>query len=74
MILTKFLSLTQLEIDISLRFESTEKVLKRVQSRKKMGVFGVRIRTLCEREGTKIPNIVRLCVEEVEKRGRSHIV
>ena len=59
----------QLEIDISLKFESSEKGLKRVQSRKKMGVFGVRISKLTNREGTKIPNIVTRCVEEIERRG-----
>ncbi|XP_022096184.1 active breakpoint cluster region-related protein-like isoform X2 [Acanthaster planci] len=63
------IKMEKLEIAVTLRFESTEKVLKRVQSKKKMGVFGVRICTLCKREGTNIPNIVRLCVEEVEKRG-----
>ncbi|XP_038059104.1 active breakpoint cluster region-related protein-like isoform X2 [Patiria miniata] len=63
------IKMDKLEIDIALRFESTEKVLKRVQSKKKLGVFGVRISNLCHREGTKIPNIVKLCVEEVEKRG-----
>lgn len=25
--------------------------------------------TLCEREGTTVPRFVKLCVDEVEKRG-----
>ncbi|XP_071790000.1 active breakpoint cluster region-related protein-like isoform X2 [Asterias amurensis] len=63
----------KLEVDISLKFESSEKALKRVQSKKKMGVFGVRISHLCQREGTKIPNIVINCVEEIDRRGISEM-
>ncbi|XP_055071668.1 rho GTPase-activating protein 15 isoform X1 [Misgurnus anguillicaudatus] len=32
-------------------------------------VFGCHILTLCERERTTVPRLVKLCVEEVEKRG-----
>ncbi|XP_051564695.1 rho GTPase-activating protein 15-like [Myxocyprinus asiaticus] len=32
-------------------------------------VFGCHILTLCERQGTTVPRFVKLCVEEVEKRG-----
>uniref|UniRef100_A0A8C1Y725 Rho GTPase-activating protein 15 n=1 Tax=Cyprinus carpio TaxID=7962 RepID=A0A8C1Y725_CYPCA len=32
-------------------------------------VFGCHLLTLCERERTTVPKFVKLCVEEVEKRG-----
>ncbi|XP_051566392.1 rho GTPase-activating protein 15-like isoform X2 [Myxocyprinus asiaticus] len=32
-------------------------------------VFGCHILTLCERQGTTVPRFVKLCVEQVEKRG-----
>ncbi|XP_066497249.1 rho GTPase-activating protein 15 [Hoplias malabaricus] len=32
-------------------------------------VFGCHMLTLCQREGTTVPKFVRMCVEEVEKRG-----
>ncbi|XP_036401367.1 rho GTPase-activating protein 15 [Megalops cyprinoides] len=32
-------------------------------------VFGCHLLTLCEREGTTVPNFVKMCVEAVEKRG-----
>ncbi|XP_071501100.1 active breakpoint cluster region-related protein-like [Diadema antillarum] len=59
----------QLQVDVSLRFESSERTLKRVQSRKKMGVFGVHVGTLASRQGKDIPNIITMCLEEVDKRG-----
>ncbi|XP_041456551.1 active breakpoint cluster region-related protein-like isoform X3 [Lytechinus variegatus] len=59
----------QLQVDVTVRFESSEKTLKRVHSRKKMGVFGVQVGTLAHRQGKNIPNIITLCVEEVDRRG-----
>ncbi|XP_051997889.1 rho GTPase-activating protein 15 [Xyrauchen texanus] len=32
-------------------------------------VFGCHILTLCERQGTTVPRFVKLCVDELEKRG-----
>lgn len=32
-------------------------------------VFGCHMLTLCERERTTVPKFVKLCVEELEKRG-----
>ncbi|XP_056145714.1 rho GTPase-activating protein 15 [Lampris incognitus] len=32
-------------------------------------VFGCHLLTLCEREGTTVPKFVKLCLENVEKRG-----
>ncbi|ESP01570.1 hypothetical protein LOTGIDRAFT_225310 [Lottia gigantea] len=35
-------------------------------------VFGSRLKDLCEKEHTKIPNFVRACITAVEKRGVDH--
>ncbi|KAG5283788.1 hypothetical protein AALO_G00046160 [Alosa alosa] len=32
-------------------------------------VFGCHILTLCSREGTTVPKFIRLCIQEVERRG-----
>ncbi|XP_030847640.1 active breakpoint cluster region-related protein isoform X2 [Strongylocentrotus purpuratus] len=63
------IQMDQLQVDVTVRFETSERTLKRVQSRKKMGVFGVHVGTLAHRQGKNIPNIITLCVEEIDRRG-----
>ncbi|XP_053557968.1 breakpoint cluster region protein [Bombina bombina] len=58
-----------IEVKLSLKFISREFSLKRLPSRKQTGVFGVKISVVTKRERSKVPYIVRQCVEEIEKRG-----
>uniref|UniRef100_A0A672NGV8 BCR activator of RhoGEF and GTPase n=1 Tax=Sinocyclocheilus grahami TaxID=75366 RepID=A0A672NGV8_SINGR len=61
------------EVKISMKFTSREFSLKRMSSRKPMGVFGVNISTVTKRERSKVPYIVRQCLEEIERRGMEEV-
>ncbi|XP_066465657.1 breakpoint cluster region protein isoform X2 [Tiliqua scincoides] len=61
------------EVKLSLKFTSREFSLKRVPSRKQTGVFGVKIAVVTKRERSKVPYIVRQCVEEIERRGMEEV-
>ncbi|RXN26916.1 breakpoint cluster region -like protein [Labeo rohita] len=62
-----------IEVKISMKFTSREFSLKRMPSRKPMGVFGVNISTVTKRERSKVPYIVRQCLEEIERRGMEEV-
>uniref|UniRef100_A0A672SNC6 BCR activator of RhoGEF and GTPase n=1 Tax=Sinocyclocheilus grahami TaxID=75366 RepID=A0A672SNC6_SINGR len=62
-----------IEVKISMKFTSREFSLKRMSSRKPMGVFGVNISTVTKRERSKVPYIVRQCLEEIERRGMEEV-
>uniref|UniRef100_A0A667ZRE2 BCR activator of RhoGEF and GTPase n=1 Tax=Myripristis murdjan TaxID=586833 RepID=A0A667ZRE2_9TELE len=62
-----------IEVKISMKFTSREFSLKRMPSRKPMGVFGVKISTVTKRERSKVPYIVRQCLEEIERRGMEEV-
>uniref|UniRef100_A0A8C9EQE9 BCR activator of RhoGEF and GTPase n=1 Tax=Pavo cristatus TaxID=9049 RepID=A0A8C9EQE9_PAVCR len=57
----------------SMKFTSREFSLKRMPSRKQTGVFGVKIAIVTKRERSKVPYIVRQCVEEIERRGMEEV-
>ncbi|XP_039222879.1 active breakpoint cluster region-related protein isoform X2 [Crotalus tigris] len=57
------------KVEFSMKFTSRDMSLKRTPSKKQTGVFGVKISVVTKRERSKIPYVVRQCVEEVEKRG-----
>ncbi|MEE6468525.1 hypothetical protein FKM82_008306 [Ascaphus truei] len=59
----------QIKVEFSMKFSSRDMSLKRTPSKKQTGVFGVKISVVTKRERSKVPYIVRQCVEEVEKRG-----
>ncbi|ELV11124.1 Active breakpoint cluster region-related protein, partial [Tupaia chinensis] len=59
----------QIKVEFSMKFTSRDMSLKRTPSKKQTGVFGVKISVVTKRERSKVPYIVRQCVEEVEKRG-----
>ncbi|KAM9307344.1 breakpoint cluster region protein-like [Pholidichthys leucotaenia] len=61
------------EVKLSIKFTSREFSLKRMPSRKPMGVFGVKISTVTKRERSKVPYIVRQCLEEIERRGMEEV-
>ncbi|XP_056628954.1 PH_BCR_vertebrate and RhoGAP_Bcr domain-containing protein [Triplophysa dalaica] len=61
------------EVKLSMRFSSREFSLKRMPSRKQSGVFGVKISAVTKREHSKVPLIVRQCVEEIERRGMEEV-
>ncbi|XP_065100254.1 breakpoint cluster region protein [Paramisgurnus dabryanus] len=61
------------EVKISMKFTSREFSLKRMPSRKPMGVFGVNISSVTKRERSKVPYIVRQCLEEIERRGMDEV-
>ncbi|KTF93913.1 hypothetical protein cypCar_00001884 [Cyprinus carpio] len=63
----------QIEVKLSMRFTSREFSLKRMPSRKQSGVFGVKIWAVTKREHSKVPLIVRQCVEEIERRGMEEV-
>uniref|UniRef100_A0A8C3AQ28 BCR activator of RhoGEF and GTPase n=1 Tax=Cyclopterus lumpus TaxID=8103 RepID=A0A8C3AQ28_CYCLU len=62
-----------IEVKLSMKFTSREFSLKRMPSRKPMGVFGVKISTVTRRERSKVPYIVRQCLEEIERRGLEEV-
>ncbi|PKU37450.1 breakpoint cluster region protein isoform x1 [Limosa lapponica baueri] len=63
----------QVEVKLSVKFTSREFSLKRMPSRKQTGVFGVKIAIVTKRERSKVPYIVRQCVEEIERRGMEEV-
>uniref|UniRef100_A0A8C1T780 ABR activator of RhoGEF and GTPase n=1 Tax=Cyprinus carpio TaxID=7962 RepID=A0A8C1T780_CYPCA len=56
-------------MEFSMKFTTRDLSLKRTPSKKQSGVFGVKISVVTKRERSKVPYIVRQCIEEVEKRG-----
>nr|XP_046172961.1 breakpoint cluster region protein-like isoform X2 [Oncorhynchus gorbuscha] len=62
-----------IEVKLSMKFTSREFSLKRMPSRKPMGVFGIKISTVTKREHSKVPYIVRQCLEEIERRGMEEV-
>ncbi|KAE8622084.1 hypothetical protein XENTR_v10005087 [Xenopus tropicalis] len=58
-----------IKVEFSMKFSSRDMSLKRTPSKKQTGVFGVKISVVTKRERSKVPYIVRQCIEEVEKRG-----
>ncbi|XP_006640908.3 active breakpoint cluster region-related protein isoform X1 [Lepisosteus oculatus] len=58
-----------IKVEFSMKFTSRDLSLKRTPSKKQSGVFGVKISVVTKRERSKVPFIVRQCIEEVEKRG-----
>uniref|UniRef100_UPI00398F09C5 breakpoint cluster region protein isoform X2 n=1 Tax=Pristiophorus japonicus TaxID=55135 RepID=UPI00398F09C5 len=67
------IAMNGLEVKLSMKFTSREFSLKRMPSRKQTGVFGVKIAIVTKRERSKVPYIVRQCVEEIERRGMEEI-
>ncbi|XP_039535801.1 PH_BCR_vertebrate and RhoGAP_Bcr domain-containing protein isoform X2 [Pimephales promelas] len=67
------ISMNGIEVKLSMRFTSREFSLKRMPSRKQSGVFGVKIGAVIKREHSKVPLIVRQCVEEIERRGMEEV-
>uniref|UniRef100_A0AAY4AZ63 Breakpoint cluster region protein n=1 Tax=Denticeps clupeoides TaxID=299321 RepID=A0AAY4AZ63_9TELE len=68
-----FFIVVQIEVKLSMKFTSREFSLKRMPSRKQSGVFGVKIGVVTKREHSKVPLIVRQCVEEIERRGMEEV-
>uniref|UniRef100_A0A8C4EHL9 Breakpoint cluster region protein n=1 Tax=Dicentrarchus labrax TaxID=13489 RepID=A0A8C4EHL9_DICLA len=64
---------SRVEVKLSMKFTSREFSLKRMPSRKQSGVFGVKINVVTKRERSKVPLIVRQCVEEIERRGMEEV-
>ncbi|MCI4386958.1 hypothetical protein PGIGA_G00068620 [Pangasianodon gigas] len=62
-----------IEVKLSMKFTSREFSLKRTSSCKQTGVFGVKISTVTKRERSKVPYIVRQCLEEIERRGMEEV-
>uniref|UniRef100_A0A7N6B0P7 Uncharacterized protein n=1 Tax=Anabas testudineus TaxID=64144 RepID=A0A7N6B0P7_ANATE len=67
------IAMNGIEVKLSMKFTSREFSLKRMPSRKQSGVFGVKINIVTKRERSKIPLIVRQCVEEIERRGMDEV-
>uniref|UniRef100_G1QIK7 ABR activator of RhoGEF and GTPase n=1 Tax=Nomascus leucogenys TaxID=61853 RepID=G1QIK7_NOMLE len=66
---TDVIEMNGIKVEFSMKFTSRDMSLKRTPSKKQTGVFGVKISVVTKRERSKVPYIVRQCVEEVEKRG-----
>nr|XP_020771078.1 active breakpoint cluster region-related protein [Odocoileus virginianus texanus] len=66
---TDVIEMNGIKVEFSMKFTSRDMSLKRTPSKKQSGVFGVKISVVTKRERSKVPYIVRQCVEEVEKRG-----
>ncbi|XP_064227940.1 breakpoint cluster region protein-like [Aotus nancymaae] len=67
------IAMNGLEVKLSVKFTSREFSLKRMPSRKQTGVFGVKIAVVTKRERSKVPYVVRQCVEEIERRGMEEV-
>ncbi|XP_031158049.1 PH_BCR_vertebrate and RhoGAP_Bcr domain-containing protein isoform X1 [Sander lucioperca] len=67
------IAMNGIEVKLSMKFTSREFSLKRMPSRKQSGVFGVKINIVTKRERSKVPLIVRQCVEEIERRGMDEV-
>ncbi|XP_059192567.1 PH_BCR_vertebrate and RhoGAP_Bcr domain-containing protein [Centropristis striata] len=67
------ITMNGIEVKLSMKFTSREFSLKRMPSRKQSGVFGVKINVVTKRERSKVPLIVRQCVEEIERRGMDEV-
>ncbi|KAM6965600.1 breakpoint cluster region protein [Aplochiton taeniatus] len=67
------ITMNGIEVKLSMKFTSREFSLKRMPSRKQSGVFGVKISAVTKRERSKVPLIVRQCVEEIERRGMEEV-
>ncbi|XP_078141348.1 breakpoint cluster region protein [Centroberyx gerrardi] len=67
------ITMNGIEVKLSMKFTSREFSLKRMPSRKQSGVFGVKIHVVTKRERSKVPLIVRQCVEEIERRGMEEV-
>ncbi|KAK9522308.1 hypothetical protein VZT92_018783 [Zoarces viviparus] len=67
------ITMNGVEVKLSMKFTSREFSLKRMPSRKQSGVFGVKINVVTKRERSKVPLIVRQCVEEIERRGMDEV-
>ncbi|XP_067087219.1 PH_BCR_vertebrate and RhoGAP_Bcr domain-containing protein [Osmerus mordax] len=67
------IAMNGIEVKLSMKFTSREFSLKRMPSRKQSGVFGVKISAVTKRERSKVPLIVRQCVEEIERRGMEEV-
>ncbi|XP_056149947.1 PH_BCR_vertebrate and RhoGAP_Bcr domain-containing protein [Lampris incognitus] len=67
------INMNGVEVKLSMKFTSREFSLKRMPSRKQSGVFGVKISVVTKRERSKVPLIVRQCVEEIERRGMEEV-
>ncbi|GAA6226593.1 breakpoint cluster region protein [Lates japonicus] len=67
------IAMNGIEVKLSMKFVSREFSLKRMPSRKQSGVFGVKINVVTKRERSKVPLIVRQCVEEIERRGMEEV-
>uniref|UniRef100_A0A8C5CF44 Uncharacterized protein n=1 Tax=Gadus morhua TaxID=8049 RepID=A0A8C5CF44_GADMO len=67
------ITMNGVEVKLSMKFTSREFSLKRMPSRKQSGVFGVKINVVTKRERSKVPLIVRQCVEEIEMRGMEEV-
>uniref|UniRef100_A0A4W4ENZ1 Active breakpoint cluster region-related protein n=1 Tax=Electrophorus electricus TaxID=8005 RepID=A0A4W4ENZ1_ELEEL len=63
------IEMSGIKVEFSMKFTSRDLSLKRTPSKKQSGVFGVKISVVTKRERSKVPYIVRQCIEEVEKRG-----
>nr|XP_020454830.1 breakpoint cluster region protein-like [Monopterus albus] len=67
------ITMNGIEVKLSMKFTSREFSLKRMPSRKQSGIFGVKINIVTKRERSKVPLIVRQCVEEIERRGMEEV-
>ncbi|CAB1321783.1 unnamed protein product [Coregonus sp. 'balchen'] len=67
------ITMNGIDVKLSMKFTSREFSLKRMPSRKQSGVFGVKISVVTKRERSKVPLIVKQCVEEIERRGMEEV-
>ncbi|XP_036392825.1 active breakpoint cluster region-related protein-like [Megalops cyprinoides] len=58
-----------IKVEFSMKFTGRDLTLKRTPSKKQSGVFGVKISVVTKRECSKVPLVIRQCIEEVERRG-----
>ena len=54
---------------VRLQFADMKLLLQRTPSQKKEGIFGFSLEAVLRRENSRIPAIVRKCVEEINRRG-----
>ncbi|PNI23275.1 ABR isoform 4 [Pan troglodytes] len=69
---TDVIEMNGIKVEFSMKFTSRDMSLKRTPSKKQTGVFGVKISVVTKRERSKVPYIVRQCVEEAVRLLRKH--
>ncbi|GAB1608419.1 active breakpoint cluster region-related protein-like isoform X4 [Argonauta hians] len=69
----KTISMNQISLVISINHIPPNKMIQRIPSKVKTGVFGVDVQKVVLHQGKPIPDIIPICTREIEKRGLDEV-